>query len=569
MRVLIFGGYGVFGGRLVELLGNVGGLELLVVGRHLQPARAFCDRVRAGPSGPTAAKLTPIAASRADVDHLLVAHQPDVVVDASGPFQHYGAAPYAVVEACISHAVHYLDLADGAEFVAGISQFDTQAKAAGVVALSGVSSFPVLTAAVIDEASKRFRVRSVECGIAPSPFAGVGLNVVRAVLGYAGERVRLRRGGRFTVAPGLAESRRYTVAPPGQLPLRSLRFSLVDVPDLTVLPQRYPAVDDIWVGAGPVPVFLHRLLNALAIGRFRLRLPSMTPLARIGHWVINHARYGEHRGGMYLELHGDTPTGQRQLSWHLLAEGDDGPYIPSMAVEAIIKKMHAGGTPATGARAAAGELTLDDYTTAFAGRHISSGFRSGELASTNLFEEALAEKYADLPVTLRQLHGGRARALWTGSAMVQGAETLAARLVARMFGFPAAAARVPVRVEIRAEQGPAGTRETWVRQFGAQRFESRLSPGRGREQYLVCEQFGVVTVALALVWDGQRLWFVPRRWRVGWLPLPQMLLPAGRSFETDEDSVFAFDVSIEMPFVGRIARYRGTLKPDRISTDVE
>jgi N-acetyl-gamma-glutamylphosphate reductase len=42
MRVLIVGGYGIFGGRLVELLEHEPRLTLLVSGRSLERAREFC-----------------------------------------------------------------------------------------------------------------------------------------------------------------------------------------------------------------------------------------------------------------------------------------------------------------------------------------------------------------------------------------------------------------------------------------------------------------------------------------------------------------------------------------------
>ena len=51
---------------------------------------------------------------------------------------------------------------------------------------------------------------------------------------------------------------RYTVAPPGRLPLRNLHFSLVDVPDLQLNPSEMPSIKSLWIGAGPVPAILHR-----------------------------------------------------------------------------------------------------------------------------------------------------------------------------------------------------------------------------------------------------------------------------------------------------------------------
>src|SRR5882757_2750438 len=143
LRLLIVGGYGIFGGRTVELLEGESRLELLVAGRSLDRAKAFCARRR------SVAKLVPAAFDRnGDLAQQLATLQPHVLVDASGPFQAYGSGRYRVVEACIARGVHYLDLADGADFVEGIQALDAAARAAGVFALSGVSSFPVLTAAV-------------------------------------------------------------------------------------------------------------------------------------------------------------------------------------------------------------------------------------------------------------------------------------------------------------------------------------------------------------------------------------------------------------------------------------
>ncbi|MGB7320357.1 MAG: saccharopine dehydrogenase NADP-binding domain-containing protein, partial [Albidovulum sp.] len=172
MKLLILGGYGVFGGRLARLLADVDGLKILVAGRSLAAAEAFCR----GWHG--AATLRPLQLDRADVAAALASEQPDLIVDATGPFQAYGTDPYATVRAAIAAGVNYMDFADGSDFVFGIDRFDADARAAGVFVLSGVSSFPVLTAAVLTEMGRTMTVRKVSGGIAPSPYAGVGMNVM-------------------------------------------------------------------------------------------------------------------------------------------------------------------------------------------------------------------------------------------------------------------------------------------------------------------------------------------------------------------------------------------------------
>jgi len=195
LRVLILGGYGTFGGRLARLLADEARLTLVIAGRSPSQAEAFCAAV------PTQADMVPAMFDRdGDADAQLAALAPDVVVDASGPFQTYGD-PYRLVRAAIARGICYLDLADGSDFVSGIAQFDAEAKARGVFVISGVSSFPVLTAAVVRRLARGMtRVGSISGGIAPSPYAGVGLNVIRAIAGYSGKPVTLVRDGRKTVA---------------------------------------------------------------------------------------------------------------------------------------------------------------------------------------------------------------------------------------------------------------------------------------------------------------------------------------------------------------------------------
>ena len=166
-KILILGGYGTFGGRLARLLAEDPGLTLMIAGRSRDKAAAFIARlggedrmsaVALDRDGNFAARLAELA--------------PDLVVDASGPFQAYGADPYRIVEACIAAGVNYVDLADSSEFVAGIGRSDQAARRRGVFVLSGASTCPALSTAVARTlADGLTSVNSITGGIAPSPFA--------------------------------------------------------------------------------------------------------------------------------------------------------------------------------------------------------------------------------------------------------------------------------------------------------------------------------------------------------------------------------------------------------------
>src|SRR6478736_5089677 len=133
LKVLILGGYGTFGGRLAQLLKDEPRLTLIIAGRSIEKARAFCESLYGG------AYAVPAVFDRnGDVETQLRALAPHIVVDASGPFQNYSDS-YCMVRAAIALGIDYLDLADGAELVRGVAQFDVAAKARGVFVLSGVS----------------------------------------------------------------------------------------------------------------------------------------------------------------------------------------------------------------------------------------------------------------------------------------------------------------------------------------------------------------------------------------------------------------------------------------------
>jgi len=557
VRVLILGGYGVFGGRLARLLADVAELEMLICGRDAARARAFCGAFDG------AARVRPLRVDRAEIASVLEAERPDILVDASGPFQAYGDTPHGVVEACIAAGIDYLDFADAADFVFAISRHDAAARAAGVTVLSGVSSFPVLTAAVLRAAAREMEITAAAGGIAPSPHAGIGLNVMRAVVGYAGAPVALRRDGAPATGRGLVETMRYTIAVPGRVPLRNKRFSLVEVPDLQVIPPEHPSLRDIWMGAGPVPEVLHRMLNLLARGRAAGWLPSLVPLAPLFYRVLNLMRFGEHRGGMFVEVRGRRDGAEVIRSWHLLAEGDDGPLIPSMAIEALIRKRLAGDRPEPGARPATHALELADYDRLFAGRAIVTGWRETLPVDAPLYRHVLGPALDTLPQPVRALHDATGARRWSGRAEVRRGKGLPARILVRLFGFPTAGRDVPVTVEFRPEGGGEAGAELWTRRFGDRAFSSLQWRGTGRNAHLLMERFGPFTVALALEVDGPRLRLIPRSWFLLGLPLPRALMPGGDSFETEgADGAFRFDVEIRVPLIGRVVAYRGDLRPE-------
>jgi hypothetical protein len=559
MKILIIGGYGTFGSRLSRLLANQSQLTLLIAGRSIKNAQSFCHELNNN-----LATILPLYFDRNDsqIESRLQSIQPDLVVDATGPFQSYGKDPYRIVKACLATSINYLDLADASQFVKNIVQFDNQAKEKNIYVLSGVSSFPVLTAAVVRRLAKGLTtIHSIKGGIAPSPYADIGRNVIRAIASYSGQQMPLVRNGQLTVGYALTETMRYTISPPGYLPLNNRRFSLVDVPDHQALRDLWPNIDSIWIGAGPIPEILHRLLNSLAwLVRWRL-IPSLSPLTLLFYRVIKVVRWGENRGGMFVSIQGIGKQGQKiERSWHLLAEGDSGPFIPSMSIAAIVHRTLEGKKPINGARAATTDIDLEDYERLFEKHIIVTGQR--ELKNINdteltLYQKLLDQAWYKLPQSLQRMHAYKTVTKVAGFAKVESGTSIASRFIAMLFRFPQAGEEVPVQVVFQ----PKATGELWTRTFIDKSFSSWQTEGHGRSDKLLNERFGPFTFGLALVVKSSKLYLIVRNWSFLGIPLPILLVPNGDSYEYDDNGRFCFNVEIKHIFTGLIVRYTGWLEP--------
>jgi len=166
-----------------------------------------------------------------------------IVVDAAGPFQ---AGDYRLARAAIAAGLDYVDLADARGFVAGFGQLDDAARAAGVTLLTGASSTPALSNAVLERLTREWRrIDSVEIAISPGNRAPRGLAVVRSILSYAGRPVRVLLDGRWTTRPGWGLTVRRGM--PG---LGRRWQSLCETPDLDLVPRRFAVRRSVLFRAG-------------------------------------------------------------------------------------------------------------------------------------------------------------------------------------------------------------------------------------------------------------------------------------------------------------------------------
>ncbi len=356
---LVLGGYGNFGKRISKALAAKG-VKVLIAGRDGIKAEGLAREIGSRAIG-----------IQVDVGHEIPAalkrYQPDVVVNTVGPFQGQG---YDTARAAISQGVSYVDLADGRCFVCNIVELDELAKKAGVCVVSGASTVPALSDAVLAQFEHEFQtIDLLKYGISPGQRAERGLATTQGILSYVGRKL--------DSFPGIGDKLYgwqdlYRQVYPE---LGTRWMANCDIPDLDLLPKRY-GIRSIQFSAGLELGVLH--LGLWGLSHFvRLGLPLPLPklagpMLAISNWFN---RFGSSDGGMHVILQGtkaDSPGEKIERRWFIIARDGDGPHIPTIPAILLAERIAGGDPPPAGAYPCLGLISLSDYIAELGERNVET-----------------------------------------------------------------------------------------------------------------------------------------------------------------------------------------------------
>jgi len=353
VRALVLGGYGNFGARICRALAPDPRIELIVAGRDRRRAATLAASLHAA-----AVELDTSAADFAD---RLAWTRPDLVIHTAGPFQ---GQDYRVPEAVAAVGAHYIDLADGRRFVCDFpAALDGHFRRAGRSAVSGASTVPALSSAVVAAALQRVaRLEAIDMCIAPGQRAPRGVATLAGVLSYCGAPVQVWRQGRWQELPGWSAPQPVRFAR-----LRPRLGAVCDIPDLELFPRLFAPVREVMFRAALEVGFTQRAFAAVGWARARGLLKRPERLAGLLHRAGRLAdALGSGDGGMYVRLAGEDPHGRPlRLAWHITAPGGHGPEIPCMAAILLARRLAAGQPLPPGAMTAAGLLELAEFEPEF------------------------------------------------------------------------------------------------------------------------------------------------------------------------------------------------------------
>lgn len=362
-NVVVLGGYGNFGKRIVENLADIEGINILIAGRNLSKSSVLVEQLKQTSS----ASLTPLVIDifADDFKERLASFSPFLVIHTSGPFQ---GQDYRVPKACIECGAHYIDLADDRRFVCDITTLDNHAKENGVLVVSGASSVPGLSSAVVDRYQNQFSViESIDLAIAPGNKAERGLATVKAILSYTGHPLNVFKDGRWQDVYGWMDSK---VNDFGSF-VGKRYLANVDVPDLELFPTRYSVTQQVSFQAGLELRLLHFTMVGMAyLSKIGL-VKNWAPLSKAIVSTSNiFLPLGSDKGAMEVLIGGKDNNGKAtQVKWTLYAPQGNGPYIPTLSTIILARKLLSANsediTRESGAKSCVGLFELNDFSVYF------------------------------------------------------------------------------------------------------------------------------------------------------------------------------------------------------------
>ncbi|AVP98425.1 saccharopine dehydrogenase [Ahniella affigens] len=353
-RILILGASGLFGALLARGLAAEPGFDILLAARRIKPLQRLAAAISVHPE--STLDVLQLDVADAALVTKLHQHRVQMLIHCAGPFQEQD---YSVARACLAAGVHYVDLADARAFVAGISDLDADAKNAGCVVLSGASTVPALSGAVVGALAADLReVREIDVAIAPGNRTERGLATIAAILSYTGKPMPCWRDGRMATTRGWFGLHRRAFA----TPLGKRWQSDVDLPDLAFLPSQFPTLQTLRLTAGLELSLLHVGLWLLA-GLARWRLLPLARMASLLKWCSDWLiPLGSDCGGMQVCMSGIDQQGNACLrQFDLVAEHGLGPNVPTLAARILAKQLRDGRMPEPGARAADRVLAYAEF----------------------------------------------------------------------------------------------------------------------------------------------------------------------------------------------------------------
>lgn len=350
-QVLILGGYGNFGARIAEAL-VTDNISIIIAGRERLKAETLRNQLQK--DGKEHQISVAVFDAHRELNEQLSILKPTIVINTIGPFQ---TADYSIARSCIQHKIHYIDLADAREFVTGITELNQLANDNNVLVVSGASTVPGLSSAVLEQYKSDFKtIESLVYGISPGQKAPRGLATTESILTYLGKPLK-PWGKQTKKCYGWQDIYQQEYPELGRRWMANC-----DIPDLDLFPNTY-GINNIQFSAGMENSMLHLGMWAMSY-LVRFGLPLNLPNHAKFLLAMSHLfdSFGTTSGGMHMLIKGISKNGKSLvIKWFIIAKNNDGPQIPCIPAIILSKKIIYGELQTSGALPCVGMISVDEY----------------------------------------------------------------------------------------------------------------------------------------------------------------------------------------------------------------
>jgi hypothetical protein len=227
-----------------------------------------------------------------------------------------------------------------------------------------------------------------------------------------------------------------------------------------------------------------------------------------------------------------------------------GPFVPTLAAAALVRRLQQGDAGLTGARPCVGLLSVQDFARESGGLHITMN-EAPPVDHLSLYEHVLGPSYAALPPALLRFHRLTGHTVLHGWVETEAPGSALARLLARCLGTPLRGGSGALRFELDASPHA----ECWTRHFPTQTMTSRMRLVAGKIE----EKLGAARLTFGLsVVEGELKMRLERLRFLG-IPCPRWLMPEVVAEESGSENKLHFRVAARLPLLGTVASYRGHL----------
>ncbi len=303
-RVVVLGGYGFFGGTIVERLRAMDISPLIGSRRRnaelvldVEDRESLCRSLRPG----------------------------DVVVDAVGPFQ---ARSTTLVEAAVEIGFDVVDIADSLAYVEAVHQLSDRIDQAGIRIFTACSSISAITAAMVRISGIDNPVRITGLLVPAARYTAVAATAA-SLMYSVGRPIRLFEAGEVVTRCGWRKSRSFALPPP----IGSVTGYLVESADSLTLPSIWPSLRTVDLYVSTNVLGLNALLRAAA--------RSSTLRNLVDRFSSMGLKLSRHLGGSHGALSYEIETRDGDVRQLSLISGNRGYIVPVapavLAVRALVE----------------------------------------------------------------------------------------------------------------------------------------------------------------------------------------------------------------------------------------